>query len=301
MIKSILLTGAAGLLGSALLKRLSRDYQITACYHKTPLASEYPNVQVAQADLADLESARRLLRENPLDLLINCAGAVDVDRCETDHDYAVTGNLLIVKNLIACTRERPFHLLQISTDYVFAGSDGPVGEMGQPAPICFYGSSKRKAETAIADARIDSTVVRVSSLYSLAPEAPGNLLKKIVSCVGRGEIYLAASDMYSTPTEVNDLSDAIATLISLSKLPQLLHLAAPELVSRVEFAQQVAQLYGLDPELVEARSLAELALKAPRPPRAGLTSEIGEGLLGRPLRNLAEAFALRQASPGNQF
>jgi dTDP-4-dehydrorhamnose reductase len=94
--------------------------------------------------------------------------------------------------------------------------------------------------------------------------------------------------MFTAPTEVNDLADAIARLLEVDILPRTIHLAAPEYISRYEFARAVVAAKGLDSDKVKPVPAAELGLIAPRPLRAGLRSDYAAALVGRRLRTVTE-------------
>lgn len=288
MSRNVLLTGAAGLLGSAILNQLSSNDRVTATYHNELIAPSDSPFDALQIDLTDKERLCDLLRDREIDLVINSAGAVDVDRCEIDHAYALTGNMTIVDNLIACHAVRPFQLFQISTDYVFGGGCGPCRENDTPAPVNFYGESKLRAEKAVLDAGISATMLRVCALYSLDSDAKPNLFNKTAERLRQGRTVRAATDLFTTPTEVNDLATVICELVDRDGLPRVLHLATPEFLSRYDFAVQIAEHLRVDVGLVEAVNSRDLNLKARRPSHAGLSSNIAAGLLQRRLHSFSE-------------
>ncbi len=288
MSRNILLTGAAGLLGSAILNQLENSHTVIATYHSEPISSLDADSDSVQIDLTYREKLCKLLTQNEVDLVINCAGAVDVDRCEIDHSYALSGNVTIVENLIACHTLRPFQLFQISTDYVFGGDCGPCRENNTPAPVNFYGESKLRAEKAILDAGVSATTLRVCALYSLDRNARPNLYSKTATRLLQGQSVLAANDLFTTPTEVNDLATVMGELVGKDGLPRVLHLAGPVFLSRYDFAVQIAQHVGADLDLVQAVNSNNLDLKARRPSRTGLSSNIAERLLQHRLHSFSE-------------
>lgn len=287
----ILLTGAAGLLGNALLPALTREHDVVAAFHQSPLDVTTPRTTPVQIDLADADAVASLAtRVNP-NVVLNCAGAVNVDRCETDHDYALTGNRDFVLNLLRAQSSAGFRLIHISTDYVFDGTAGPPDESATPNPINFYGESKLLGEQAIHAAKNDSCIVRICALYSLDTAAKPNLYSKIVKSLEAGRSFPAATDLYTNPTEVNDLAGALAELVELQELPKMLHLAAPEYLSRYEFALQVARRNRLDESLVKPVTSDEIEFVAERPKHAGLASQFAKSELGLCLKSFGELAA----------
>jgi dTDP-4-dehydrorhamnose reductase len=286
-----MVTGASGLLGSALLSKLAGNHEVLAGFKRNPLTVSSDNITPIQADLNSRDAVLEIFRRYSPELVINCAAAVAVDRCETDHDYAIAGNQTIVDNLLVAGSDQPFRLIQISTDYVFDGRDGPPAETWEPNPINFYGRTKLLAEEAIRSAEIDATIVRVCALYSANPAAKINQFKRIVETLRAGQSYQAADDLFSNPTDVADLAGVLAALSEQAELPPLLHLAAEEYLSRYDFAIEISRALGLNSELVIPTASTKMDLKAPRPLRAGLSSAKINPKLQSLLRNVAEVAA----------
>jgi dTDP-4-dehydrorhamnose reductase len=220
--------------------------------------------------------------------VINCAGASNVDLCETDRDYATRGNYQTSLILARAAAKFGSRLIQISTDYIFDGDSGPFSENDPPSPINFYGRSKLMAEKAVVESNPANTIVRVCSLYSKDLSARPNPFNSIVNSLKNGSPYSAVDDLYSNPTEVSDLAAAICQFAQIDKLPRLLHLAPTLYQSRFEFATQVAELLSLDKSLIKRVSLADLNLKANRPRKAGLKSTLAPQILKKPLLSLSD-------------
>lgn len=287
MTAQVLVTGAGGLLGSQVLRLAPADCVVTATYFQHPIQSDFVG-DSHQIDLSDTLSVMRLFDGKKFDLVINCVGASDVDRCETDPAYALQTNVAVVQNLVEATSLYGARLITFSTDYVFDGGNGPYAETDTPNAVNFYGQTKLMSEELIKERNIDACVLRVCSLYSTDPQARRNLLKTMREVLLAGRVYRAADDLYSNPTEVADLAAAVWQLLSLPQLPRLLHLASPDNLSRFDLAKQVAERLSVDTQLVERQHLDQIGLAARRPGRAGLRSDRAYALLGRKLRSVAE-------------
>ena len=83
-------------------------------------------------------------------LIVNCAAAAVVDRCETDHDYADRGNILAPQNVAEAAAEVGAKLVHVSTVFVFDGDKSdPYRETDEPRPLNYYGQSKLAGEEAV--------------------------------------------------------------------------------------------------------------------------------------------------------
>src|SRR3989442_8738279 len=123
----IVIIGAGGRLGAALLREYRKKYDISGFNH-------------AQLDLASLDDVRGRLGAMNFDVLINAAGFTNVDACETEHDRAFLINAEAPGVLAKICNEKGAKLIHFSTDYVFDGEKrAPYTEEDQANPISAYG------------------------------------------------------------------------------------------------------------------------------------------------------------------
>ncbi len=288
MSQRVLVTGGSGLLGSALVRQLCRTHDVVATYQTNERNLPFGCGRSVKIDLSHRDSVLQLFRDQKFDAVINTAGATSVDRCESDHDYVQKGNVDLVENLLVAAGSAKFRLLQISSDYVFDGNDGPPTEQWKPNPINVYGTSKRVAEERIIESGVDAIILRVCALYSISPSAKSNTAMLIARSLKSKEVYPAADDLFANPTEVADLAAAIAALLDIKDTPPILHLAPTEYISRYEFAVKIGNRIGADESLVQPVKVDDLDLPALRPKFAGLRSDIATALLKRELLGASE-------------
>jgi dTDP-4-dehydrorhamnose reductase len=198
----ILITGAAGQLGQALLGEAGRR-----------------GWQVLATDLHDLDITgaagvlERLDRERP-EVVLNAAAATRVDDLEADPDLALKVNSLGPRNLAVACRRLGAKLVHVSSDYVFDGAKAdPYVEWDEPRPLSVYGLSKLLAEQYVREQCPDHFIVRTAWLYGL----PGPNFVTAILAKGRsyspGQEFKVVSDQRGTPTS------------TLALAPQLLALA----------------------------------------------------------------------------
>ena len=137
--KKILITGCDGQLGSELL-RCAPD-NITA------IATD-----AEQLDITDAAQVREHIGSTAPDWVINCAAYTAVDKAEDDRDTAFRINHLGAQNLAQALAESGGRMLQVSTDFVFDGTQGSPYAADAPAnPLSVYGDSKRQGEIAVSE------------------------------------------------------------------------------------------------------------------------------------------------------
>jgi dTDP-4-dehydrorhamnose reductase len=254
----ILITGAAGQLGRALVQELAhRDWEVTA-------------TDLAEMDITDQAAVWRSLSAHRPELVVNAAAATRVDDLEAAPDLALKVNALGPRNLAAACRRLGAKLAHVSTDYVFDGAKpGPYVEWDEPRPQSVYGLSKLLGETLVREQCPDHFIVRTAWLYGL----PGpNFITAILARARQGQELKVVHDQRGTPTS------------ALALAPQLLALAETEAFGTYhatcqgeatwyEFAQLILERAGLKVQ-VRPCTTAEFPRAASRPANSVLENRL---------------------------
>lgn len=198
---------------------------------------------------------------NP-DAIINCAAMTNVDGCEKNILQAASTN---VGGVEFVSRRFPGYLIQISTDYVFDGQNGPYGVRDAPSPIGIYGWSKLGGELVARRHRGPSLIIRTTILFSTTNN---NFVAKIVQQLRRGgKINMYNPGIAGSPTYVPALAAEILRIVQ-SEYTGVAHIAGSPCISRLEFARQIARAFDYDPAVIVPNHSSIDG--APRPQRAGL-------------------------------
>ncbi len=199
--QKIVIVGAGGRLGAALLRRYREDFDVIGFDH-------------AQLDLGNLEQLRATLSQRDFDVLINSAAQTNVDRCETHQDEAVLLNAEAPHVLAQICKERDAKMIHVSTDYVFDGEKRePYTEEDPAEPISVYGESKREGERRVLVASDQHLVLRVSWVFG--PDRP-SFIDNILKRARENEEVAAVADKFSTPTYTKDVAEALPAFFSSS-------------------------------------------------------------------------------------
>lgn len=202
--KTILITGANGQLGN--------EMQIVARGSE----DRYMFTDVAELDITDAEAVEKMIRENRVDVIVNCAAYTNVDKAEEEPAVAERLNALAVKNLAESAKRNDAVLIHISTDYVFGGTQNntPCRE-DQPAnPTGVYGKTKLQGEEAIKAVGCRYIIIRTAWLYS---EFGKNFLKTMWNLTATKPELKVVFDQTGTPTYAYDLAKAIFEIIESRK------------------------------------------------------------------------------------
>ncbi len=240
-------------------------------------------------DICDYEDVRRVFADFTPSVVINCAAMTTVDACETERDRCWSVNVDAVENLARCCLTHGTRLVQLSTDFVFDGESGPYRESDRPEPINFYGKSKLAAENFVRGAGLDRwSIVRTVLVFGTGEDlGRSNIALWIVDQLSKLNNISIVTDQFRTPTYVEDLARGVERIVRFNK-SGIFHVSGRELMSIHEFAKSVADVFGLNPDLIEAVDRSTFRQTAPRPPNTGfiiLKAETELGFKPRPLRD----------------
>lgn len=281
----LLITGASGLLGGNLVRDFSPRYDVNGVYYSHRLIVE--GVKMIRADLSELELVGRVVGKVQPEILIHCAAATDVDRCEIDEAWAWRLNRDMAENVAQEAARVGAKMIHISTDAVFDGEEGNYDEEAVPRPINVYGESKLAGEQAVLEANPDALVVRTNLFGLSVSDRRRGLLAWFRDNLEAGESTPGFTDVWFSPILVNTLGEWLLDLVNAGA-QGVLHVGGGSCLTKYEFGRQVARSFGLDAELVRRSTLGEAGLKAPRPQRLCLDSSKAAGILERQLPEVSE-------------
>jgi dTDP-4-dehydrorhamnose reductase len=242
----IVIVGAGGRLGAALMREYREKYDIAGFNH-------------AQLDLASLDDVRGKLRTMNFDLLINAAGFTNVDACETERDRAFLINAEAPGVLAEICNAKEAKLIHFSTDYVFDGKKrAPYTEEDQANPISFYGESKLAGEKNVLAAENGHLVVRLSWVFG--PDRP-SFIDAMIKRAQQDEKIDAISDKFSTPTYTHDVARMLPQFFDRVVEGSILHFANTGKCSWQEYAQWALDCCRDIGIPLKARTVGALALR----------------------------------------
>ncbi len=280
----VLITGIRGLVG---------HHTYIACARHTSwellgtgrTIVENPPYPYQPADLTDSDRVMALIRWARPDAVAHIAAMTLVDACQENPPLCWQHNVIATQNLVnALTTYAPkAHLILVSTDFVFDGFVPPdylYKENDLPAPLSVYGASKLAAEWVIRQYPGPWAIARTSLVYGTAPYlSRDNIYIRIRQMLMSGRDYALFTDQRRTPTWAYDLAEGIRLLIE-KRAEGLFHIAGPTIETPYTFGQKVAQVLGLNADLIRPLTAKDFRPIAPRPPHSSLSIQKAQTLLG---------------------
>lgn len=269
--KKIVITGSNGLLGQTLVNLLLQEpetYQVIGLSRGENRSGrddfEYRTVDITQ----EAELKKQMLEIQP-HFIINTAAMTNVDACEEHREECDVLNVEAVKFLTHISEEINAHLVHISTDFIFDGTQGYYRETDAPNPSSYYGLSKLKSEEVLTESSINYTILRTILVYGKVNNlGRNNIVLWVKSMLESNKEVTIIVDQFRMPTYVEDL--AMACKLSIDqKATGIFNISSNELLSIFEIAQQIAVTFGLNKDLIKPISTATLNQRAARPPKTG--------------------------------
>jgi dTDP-4-dehydrorhamnose reductase len=224
-------------------------------------------------------------------VILNAAGATNVDWCETNREEAWKANVTAVENLAEAARKVGAKLVHISTDYVFDGKNGPYDEEAKPNPVGYYGKTKLASENAVLVAEIPHTILRTIVLYGSGIGVKQNFALWVIGSLKSGKQITVVDDQLGNPTFVSDLAMAMIKSFELNR-QGIFHIGGGEQLSRYDFAVKAAEIFGLDASLIKRIKTSDLNQPSPRPMLSGFITLKAETQLGMHFLNVTEGLTL---------
>ena len=253
----VMVAGAAGQLGQAIVARLARDHEVIRCTR-------------AEVDLTAQAATLDFIRRVRPQAIVNCASYNDVDAAERNQQHAFATNAFVPGTLARAAEEQDAVLIHYGTDFVFSGkSDQPYTEVDPPEPQSVYAQSKLVGEWLAADWR-RHYVIRVESLFG-GTQARSSV-DRIVAAVQNGAVAPVFFDRVTSPSFIDDVAAASAHLLLAEAPFGLYHCVNTGHATWLELGQEIARVLGRSDQALKPVSVDEVKFAASRPRFAALSN-----------------------------
>ena len=237
---NILVTGANGQLGNEMriISVQSEDNYIFTD------VNQVEGLETTYLDITDLDAVRKMVAENEVNAIVNCAAWTNVDGAEDPEKYALVEklNATAPENLAKAMKEVDGWLVQISTDYVFGKEpyNTPCKEDQKGTPTGVYGATKLLGEQKIIATGCKYIIIRTAWLYS---EFGKNFCKTMLNLTATKPQLKVVFDQCGTPTYAWDLATAIIAALE-KPVEGVYHYSNEGVCSWYDFTKMTAEYSG---------------------------------------------------------
>lgn len=261
--KEILITGANGFIGRALIDQLSEKYSIIGV-DKVPLNESLP-IEYYQGDLKDKDFIKRIVNLHKFYAVIHAAAEKSISFCEKHKKYSYKNNFISTINLYELTRKENLKFIFISSDIVFDGKLGNYSENSAKHAINYYGLLKDICEKYLYN-KPRTSICRTSMVFGKFPLSQkiqfnriankkrlaiqGHIVDHVISRLSHGKEMVLSYNEYCNPTGKKTLSKQIEKVIE-KEVSGIFHLCGAERISKYEFGCIIAETFKLNKDLIK--------------------------------------------------
>ncbi|MDD5617611.1 MAG: SDR family oxidoreductase [Candidatus Omnitrophica bacterium] len=264
--KRLLITGGSGLLGSnlAMIARNEFDTYLSYNTHKISMRK----CHCEQIDLVNYEKTKNLVAQIKPEYIIHCAALVDVDYCEKHPIIARRNNFVATKNIAEIAEKNKAKLVYISTDAVFDGNTGMYKESDKTSPLSVYAKTKLEGENIVRAVSTNHMIVR-TCVYGWSLAGTKNFAEWVYCSLKEKRPINMFTDIFFTPILANDLSDMLIKALA-KDLRGVYNMTGSQVCRKLDFAVQMADLFGFDKKCINSVSSESTGSRAPRPKNSSL-------------------------------
>jgi dTDP-4-dehydrorhamnose reductase len=279
----LLITGGSGFLGRTIAQMIAANFQVfSADYAPKKMPNFVP------LDIRERQQVVDTFRKIRPALVIHTAALVNVDYCEDHAQEAWVTNVEGTENVAIAAKEVRAKLVYISTDSVFDGQKGMYIEEDKPNPVNVYARTKLEGEKRVKQHLTDSLVVR-TAFYGWNPGASSkpSLAEWVVTTLRQGETCRMFTDVFFSPIFIENFVEAVIQM-SQKGLSGMYHVGGSEKYSKYAFGQRIAEVFGLNKELIVPVSIDGAGLRGPRPKDVSLNVSKASGVINTRLLDVRE-------------
>lgn len=280
--KTVMFTGATGLLGRYFFKSPQASYKLIGTYNKN---SNIKRKNFFKLEIANKNEVLSLFEKINPDIVIHAASLGNIDYCETHKQEAQEVNIKGTENVIYACKKIGAKIIFTSSNAVYDGEKPPYSENSPINPLDVYGKTKAEAEELIRKSGVPFVILRLMTMYGW-PEVGGrsNPAVWVIEELRNKRKINVVSDIYNNHLYAGQAAEVIWKLIKYNKKNEAYNVSGGECASRFEFALTVADIFNLDTSLIQPVTSDFFKIIAKRPKNTCFnTAKIERDLKIRPL------------------
>lgn len=259
----IFISGGSGVIGSRLIRSLSRNGNEVFC---TFLTHPYfpKGCTSYKLDITERGPTIDLITRIKPEITIHTSALTNVDLCETDWKLANKINIEGTKNVVDACRKVNSKIVYISTSNIFDGKKKVFSEDDKPNPINYYGFTKLVGEKMVVSSQLPFLILRTDQPYSWVEKwQRKSFVMWVLEKLKAGKIVEVFMDWYNNPTFLDDFIGITNELIKKEK-EGTYHIVGSDFLNRYKWALKIAKIFGEDQNLIHPARSEQSELPAKR-------------------------------------
>jgi len=246
-------------------------------------------------DITDKKSVDVYFAKSSAPWVFHLAAYTDVQGAEKERELgegskAWKVNVLATEHIAENCKKFGKKLLYIDTDYAFDGTKKEYSEEDAPNPLGWYAITKTEGAKRVLALGDHGLVIRISNPYRAHPVGKKDFVHKMLERLQASQTITGATDQLFTPTFIDDIAAALKALIT-TDAHGIYHVVSGSALSPYEAGLAIADVWGIDKNLVQKTTFAEMfSGRAPAPQYAALKNDKIRSL-GVTIHSFAEGIA----------
>ena len=245
--KNVLIIGGSGLLGSNWAKKWKDRYNIFLGINKRLISLK--GAKSIIIDFNDNMMINNILKKNKIDILINCSGLTNVEKCQKEPELAEFVHCNLCEVLSKFCYSFGIKQVHISTDHLFDGSKKYADEECLPKPLNYYGKTKLISEKIVSKLNSNALIIR-TNFFGKGPSYRRSFSDYIIDNISVNKSVNLFHDVYFTPIHIDELIDKVENLL-LKDLFGIYNVVGDERITKYEFGLKIANEMGIGKELIK--------------------------------------------------
>ena len=263
------ITGASGMLGTALVIHLSKSHEIFATSRGKGVEGE--NIEWDCFDLTNTALLNKWLNKAKPDIVIHCAALVDIKLCENNVELATKLHVETTKVIVNYLDPNGGRFIYISTDHVFDGEkQGAYIESDSVCPLNVYARTKVLGEKCVH--LMNNGLVLRTNIIGWTQEDKTSFAEWVLNSLNDNVPLKLFHDIYISPLHVDNLSLIIEKIIK-NPIFGLYHCSSSDSISKYQFGKKMAEIFQLSDSNIIRASIDTIESKISRPRNMALNSD----------------------------
>ncbi len=295
--KKILFTGGSGLLALNWANQVCNDFDVVLGLHEREI-----NIKGVESLKINIDSEKEFVKniENiKPDLIVHTAGMTNVDQCEAFPELANKVNFEVAKIVSDVCLKYNIDLIFISTDHLFDGSVPNVSEVHLKNPLNSYGRTKSLGEDYIHFNNPNALIIR-TNFYGWGTSYRQSFSDFVIDNLRKGKNITLFNDVFYTPILIETLVETVMELY-LNNAKGIFNVVGNDRVSKLEFGLELANVFGLNIDLIKEGSIKDNKDLVKRPKDLSLSNSKVNHFLKKEIINLSDQIAMLHDSERNKI
>jgi dTDP-4-dehydrorhamnose reductase len=268
----VLVTGANGLLGQHLVKKLLDAGFTVIATGRGESRLTLPtteSLRYYELDLRNHSGLYQLFIDEVPDIVVHAAAMTQVDECEQQPELCSEVNAAATAHLLVIAEEYSKFFIYLSTDFIFDGEKGNYSEEDRPGPLSWYGLTKLQAESMVEISDIPWAIVRTCLVYGNTINGTRrNIITWVKESLEQAKQISVVNDQVRTPTYVEDLATGILLVIN-RQATGVFHISGKDTLTPYQMALATADRLSLNRQLIREVDATSFSQPGRRPPKTG--------------------------------